>query len=39
MNNLLRSNLGELFLSTELIGDVSGAGNNWATGFHFYGER
>lgn len=39
LNNLLRSNLGELFLSTELIGDVSGAGNNWATGFHFYGER
>ncbi|KAL5262152.1 hypothetical protein ACHWQZ_G007749 [Mnemiopsis leidyi] len=39
LNGLLQSNVGELFNSTELIKDVSGAGNNWATGFHFYGNN
>jgi tubulin epsilon len=39
LNGLLQSDVGELFNATELIKDVSGAGNNWATGFHFYGSR
>lgn len=39
LNGLLKSDVGELFNSTELVKDVSGAGNNWATGFHFYGSQ
>ena len=39
LNRLIQSDVGELFNSTELIKDVSGAGNNWATGFHFYGSH
>lgn len=39
LNGILKSKVGELFNSTEVIRDVSGAGNNWATGFHYYGSN
>ena len=39
INSLINSEVGELFNSTEVIKDISGAGNNWATGFHFYGAQ
>ena len=39
LNKIIQSEVGELFTSAELIKDVSGAGNNWATGFHYYGEQ
>lgn len=39
LNSLINSEVGELFNSAQLIKDVSGAGNNWATGFHFYGAQ
>jgi tubulin epsilon len=39
INNLLRSDLGELFDSKQLISDVSGAGNNWAHGHCEYGPK
>ena len=38
LNSLLNSKIGEIFSNTEMVKDVSGAGNNWATGFHFYGN-
>ena len=38
INQLLKSDLGELFDTTQLIKDVSGAGNNWANGFYNYGK-
>ena len=31
---LLRSEYGEIFDIDKIIKDVSGAGNNWAVGFH-----
>lgn len=38
VNQVLRSPIGDLFDRTsQLITDVSGAGNNWAAGFHGYG--
>lgn len=38
VNQVLRSPIGDLFdRSSQLITDVSGAGNNWAAGFHGYG--
>eukprot|EP01029_Cantina_marsupialis_P022306 TRINITY_DN543912_c0_g1_i1.p1 TRINITY_DN543912_c0_g1~~TRINITY_DN543912_c0_g1_i1.p1 ORF type:complete len:483 (+),score=95.02 TRINITY_DN543912_c0_g1_i1:179-1627(+) len=40
INQLLRSPIGELFDDKHLITtDVSGAGNNWAHGFHEYGTK
>lgn len=39
VNNILRSDLGELFDSRQIITDVSGAGNNWAHGHYEYGPK
>lgn len=39
LNQLLRSDLGELFDSRQFITDVSGAGNNWAHGYWEYGTK
>lgn len=36
---LLRSEYGEIFDTRQIISDVSGAGNNWAVGFHEYGQK
>lgn len=36
-NQLLKSNIGELFDAKQFITDVSGAGNNWAHGYSHYG--
>ena len=36
-NQILKSDIGELF--DNVINDVSGAGNNWAHGFHYYGSK
>lgn len=33
----MKSDIGELF--DNVINDVSGAGNNWAHGFHHYGTK
>jgi tubulin epsilon len=38
INQLLKSDLGELFDTKHFIKDVSGAGNNWAHGFYEYGK-
>lgn len=38
-NQLLKSDIGEIFDQKSFINDVSGAGNNWAHGFHEYGKR
>ena len=38
-NQLLKSDIGELFQQKSFISDVSGAGNNWAHGFHEYGSK
>jgi tubulin epsilon len=39
VNELLRGPLGELFDHQQLITDVSGSGNNWATGNKMYGTK
>ena len=39
INNMLRSDIGELFDSRQVISDVSGAGNNWAHGHYEYGPQ
>ena len=39
INGLLRSEFGEIFDTRQIISDVSGAGNNWAVGFHEYGQK
>jgi len=39
INQLLKSDIGELFDNHQLIKDVSGAGNNWAHGFYEYGKH
>jgi len=39
INQLLKSELSELFDTQQFISDVSGAGNNWAVGHFEYGER
>jgi len=36
-NQILKSDIGELF--DNVINDVSGAGNNWAHGYHYYGTK
>ena len=38
INQLLKSDIGSLFDTRQLIKDVSGAGNNWANGFYEYGK-
>lgn len=38
INQILKSDIGELFDLKQLIRDVSGAGNNWAHGFYEYGS-
>jgi tubulin epsilon len=37
VNSVLRSPIGELFESTQLVTDVSGSGNNWGHGYGYYG--
>ena len=37
INQLLKSDIGELFDNTQLLNEVSGAGNNWAQGYYDYG--
>ena len=39
INELLDGHLGEIFDNKQLITDVSGSGNNWATGNKEYGSR
>ncbi|KAH3766486.1 tubulin epsilon chain [Pelomyxa schiedti] len=39
LNHILKGSLGELFDAKQLISDVSGSGNNWATGFKWYGPK
>ena len=39
INQLLKSDIGELFDNTQLLNEVSGAGNNWAQGFYDYGKN
>ena len=39
INQMLKSELGELFDERQFISDVSGAGNNWAHGFYDYGKK
>lgn len=38
-NQLLKSEIGEIFDQRHFVSDVSGAGNNWAHGFHGYGNQ
>lgn len=38
-NQLLKSDIGEIFDQKNFINDVSGAGNNWAHGHFEYGRR
>jgi tubulin epsilon len=38
-NQLLKSDIGEIFDQKSFINDVSGAGNNWSHGFFEYGRR
>ena len=35
----MQSPIGELFSARSMLTDVSGAGNNWAHGFHMYGPQ
>jgi tubulin epsilon len=39
LTQLRKSSLGELFPSSSIVSDVSGAGNNWAHGFAVHGPR
>jgi len=39
INQLLKSDIGELFDNHQLIKDVGGAGNNWAHAFYEYGNN
>ena len=39
VNSLMKSPLGDLFDSTQLMTDVSGSGNNWAVGHYMYGDK
>src|SRR5689334_5091248 len=39
VNQVLRSSIGHLFDKSQLITDVSGAGNNWAHGYCVYGPE
>lgn len=35
----MQSSIGSLFDARSMLSDVSGAGNNWAHGHHFYGPQ
>jgi len=39
INQIYKSEIGELFDSTQTLKDVSGSGNNWAHGHHEYGPK
>jgi tubulin epsilon len=39
INQMLKSDIGDLFDIRTFIKDVSGAGNNWAHGFYEYGQQ
>ena len=39
INEMLRSDLGEIFDTRHFVSDVSGAGNNWAHGHFGYGNQ
>jgi len=39
VNEILKGPLRDVFDCQQLITDVSGSGNNWATGFMMYGQR
>ena len=39
VSEVLNGPLGKYFDGTQLITDVSGSGNNWAVGHHFYGTK
>ena len=39
VNGIMKSPLGDLFDSTQLMTDVSGSGNNWAVGHYMYGDK
>lgn len=39
INQMLKSELGELFDERQFINDVSGAGNNWGQGHYEYGQK
>ncbi|KRW99670.1 Tubulin/FtsZ, GTPase domain [Pseudocohnilembus persalinus] len=39
INQMLKSDIGEIFDDRQFIHDVSGAGNNWAHGYHYYGNK
>ena len=39
INQLLKSEVGELFNNMQLLNEVSGAGNNWEQGFYDYGTN
>ncbi|OAF68193.1 Epsilon-tubulin, partial [Intoshia linei] len=38
LNEIKRGRLSELFDNTQILSSVSGSGNNWAVGYHFYGN-
>lgn len=39
LNNMLRSEVGSLFDSSQIVSSISGAGNNWAHGHYEYGSK
>jgi len=39
INEMLRSDLGEIFDTRHFVSDISGAGNNWAHGHFEYGNK
>ena len=39
VNGIMKSPLGDLFDSTQLMTDASGSGNNWAVGHYMYGDK
>ena len=39
VSEVLNGPLGKYFDDTQLITDVSGSGNNWAVGHHYYGSK
>ncbi|EGR30381.1 hypothetical protein IMG5_133480 [Ichthyophthirius multifiliis] len=39
INEIIKSDIGELFDQRQVINDVGGAGNNWAHGYFFYGQK
>jgi tubulin epsilon len=39
INEMLRSEIGDIFDTRHFISEVSGAGNNWAVGHYEYGNQ